>query len=935
MNDPKKYQLNLPSIGRPDDVVLNEVWYPGIKDFWDDCTSERSVDRILGIKAIVIHATAGSSSSGAVSVMVDGKASFHWLVPDENEDQHGQLVWACAPETRAAWHVRNSCSHPDVNGGAKKVNHWSLGIEIVNSQINDPFSDWQVEATARIVRYCWAKYPNLVHVVSHAKLDPDRRKDPGISFPWDRFKDLVLNGANDGVPTTVANAPHASMLLSRMDTDACCMSVSGVEILPTPADDRAALLDQEVAEFNRFIKAPDDRTIGREDILRMLAYREREEFFISAASSMAAITSAATLLPKPDVLVAKLSSESREAIVGYETGGKSYYNNVIKERPIWPGGASGVTIGFGYDLGYNSKSDFKSNWQLHLSASDFAALAGAIGLTGNAAKAAIRGVDHIRIPWGVGLSVFDVTTLPKFTYLTFERLPNLFDLSKAGLHGHCLGVLVSLVFNRGASFNKPGDRYREMRAIREAIEQGTTTSLSKIPQYLRDMKRLWVKQGLGGLLARRETEAVLFERGLSVTPRLPIAALPPLAPAIAAATVAPITLSSVLRIAKQDEEAPELFEALESLSQDERDRLLVEPGVDDGEDTVEPQPSIAITAARRFSKSDVVWVRDDRNHPDYRHLPPDAAGSTFSFTPQDLERMIKANHFDPQTGSHGKIIFALRGAILVGSGNSQENSTSLSLKDVRPDHKAFRCVIGIYDRTKKRLSGYTASTVPNAGGVLAQYNGTENANLLPTGCYELCVGTHFGSVTVKGVLRLGNGPVPANAGQATVLRTKNDVTYGNQNTWDNCKPADNIHPAFGTTAFSSLGCLTVMGSYRGSAGHTGEWKKFRDMAELDSGNGPGTRFDLVLLTGLDAATAASMRLAGKSPAEIDAILVGLRHGSKGPKVSALQSALGLTPDDEFGPGTKLALAKAQLEKLGFATGVYSVEMDGDMGLGIF
>ncbi len=199
MADPTTYQFNLPSTDRPLDVLIPETWYPGVRDYWSGCTSQRDVHPIDGIKAVVIHATAGSSSQGAISVMRDGKASFHWLVPDENEPEHGEKIWACAPETLAAWHVHNEASHPDVNGGRVRVNHWSLGIELVNTQPEknpiDTFSDWQVAVTAKIVRYCWAKYPNLRHVVSHAKLDPNFRRDPEYYFPWEKFKKLVLSPA--------------------------------------------------------------------------------------------------------------------------------------------------------------------------------------------------------------------------------------------------------------------------------------------------------------------------------------------------------------------------------------------------------------------------------------------------------------------------------------------------------------------------------------------------------------------------------------------------------------------------------------------------------------------------------------------------------------------------------------------------------------------
>ncbi len=218
MADPREYHFNLPPSRRPHDVLIHETWYPGVGHYWPRCTSSRLFDPIMGIRAIVIHATGGHSSADAMLTMRTGNGSWHWLVPDENEAQHGQFVWACAPEARAAWHVRNSKFHPKVNGGKRRVNHWSLGIEIVNSQPTenpDPFSQWQIEATAAIVRYCWAKYPNLKHVLSHAALDPARSSDPGEQFPWDRFKQAVLEGTGDLAENPLVSAATPMRQLGR------------------------------------------------------------------------------------------------------------------------------------------------------------------------------------------------------------------------------------------------------------------------------------------------------------------------------------------------------------------------------------------------------------------------------------------------------------------------------------------------------------------------------------------------------------------------------------------------------------------------------------------------------------------------------------------------------------------------------------------------
>ncbi|WP_375204638.1 N-acetylmuramoyl-L-alanine amidase [Hyphococcus sp.] len=194
MADPTTFQFNLPRGRDWPREPLNERIHEAAWAVAGDCSSLRGAPPAEAVRVMVIHATAGSSTAGAVSVMKEGRASFHWIVPGKDEKEHGAYVWATCAERLAAWHVRRSCAHPDICAGATNLNRLSLGIEIVNRQDGrDFFSPWQIEATAEIVRYAAGKYPNLAHVVSHARLDPDRRTDPGHIFPWTEFKAMVLD----------------------------------------------------------------------------------------------------------------------------------------------------------------------------------------------------------------------------------------------------------------------------------------------------------------------------------------------------------------------------------------------------------------------------------------------------------------------------------------------------------------------------------------------------------------------------------------------------------------------------------------------------------------------------------------------------------------------------------------------------------------------
>jgi GH24 family phage-related lysozyme (muramidase) len=203
---------------------------------------------------------------------------------------------------------------------------------------------------------------------------------------------------------------------------------------------------------------------------------------------------------------------------------KAAYDLILKEEvsspriyekkyrgPIWPGHASGVTIGIGYDVGYVTATELRREWQGRIPDPMIAALIPCCGVTGKAAQALVsqlRRAGSIDIPFEVAKQQFDEVKLPKFERLTARALPNTDQL-----HPDCFGALVSLTFNRGTSYSVPTSRdphgrYREMRAIRVAM---AAENFHLIPACFRDMKRLWPRSGIA---ARRENEAKLFERGL-------------------------------------------------------------------------------------------------------------------------------------------------------------------------------------------------------------------------------------------------------------------------------------------------------------------------------------------------------------------------------------------------------------------------------------
>lgn len=190
-------------------------------------------------------------------------------------------------------------------------------------------------------------------------------------------------------------------------------------------------------------------------------------------------------------------------IVAFEISSESYYNRSLK-RPYWPGGASGITVGIGYDLGYGSAAQCRRDWKGVIPDADVAVLETVCRLKAEEASAVLRRSDlsRVQIPIDAAREVFYTASLPYHARKCRRSYPGI-----GALPADAQTALLSLVFNRGT--RKSGSRRREMKALEDLIR---ARDLEGIADQIISMKRLWRDTNLTGLLRRRDQEAELVRQ---------------------------------------------------------------------------------------------------------------------------------------------------------------------------------------------------------------------------------------------------------------------------------------------------------------------------------------------------------------------------------------------------------------------------------------
>ena len=250
---------------------------------------------------------------------------------------------------------------------------------------------------------------------------------------------------------------------------------------------------------------PADLTLNEAELEQVRSDREGLEWLHEFLTEEGALE---TVQPGGAPSATPISGEAFDLIVEFEVTGEQAYTKKYR-RPVWPQGHSGVTIGIGYDVGYASKPQLWADWGGAIDDAMITALEGALAVTGAPANAVTKRLQaKVDIPWASAIKVHREEVLPRWVGLVERSLPN-----TGAIGPDCLGVLVSLIYNRGASFGKAGARFREMRSIKAHM---AAKAFGDVPDEFRSMKRLW--PDMKGLQKRREREARLFEQGLAALP---------------------------------------------------------------------------------------------------------------------------------------------------------------------------------------------------------------------------------------------------------------------------------------------------------------------------------------------------------------------------------------------------------------------------------
>ncbi len=115
------------------------------------------------------------------TAIAQNRVSAHVLIRRD-----GEMV-QFVPFTQRAWHAGESCF-----AQRPQCNDYSIGIELEGSD-DEPYADQQYATLADLTTLLMQQWPAITpqRIVGHCDIAPGRKTDPGESFDWQYYRELI------------------------------------------------------------------------------------------------------------------------------------------------------------------------------------------------------------------------------------------------------------------------------------------------------------------------------------------------------------------------------------------------------------------------------------------------------------------------------------------------------------------------------------------------------------------------------------------------------------------------------------------------------------------------------------------------------------------------------------------------------------------------
>jgi AmpD protein len=113
------------------------------------------------------------------------KVSAHLLIRRTGE------ITQYVPFDKRAWHAGVSSYQ-----GRERCNEYSIGIELEGAE-DIPYTEAQYRQLAAAIKTLLKTYPKLSkeRIAGHSDIAPGRKTDPGMSFDWEKLRQLLNDGS--------------------------------------------------------------------------------------------------------------------------------------------------------------------------------------------------------------------------------------------------------------------------------------------------------------------------------------------------------------------------------------------------------------------------------------------------------------------------------------------------------------------------------------------------------------------------------------------------------------------------------------------------------------------------------------------------------------------------------------------------------------------